>query len=169
MKMRRLIRPRSLSTRPAISLAISASSIVCRGCHPAFGFHQLGPAAIEPAMGAFAVAMVAVEALAAEAHLVIEGLAPGDRAAGRLGAALPIVHVVLLEGAGRTEHPYPGHPDRLLDMRRRRLVGIAPRPDLGLVGPARMPNAEGARSRPQQREIREHRAGDWLHDAEART
>src|SRR5882762_5974001 len=174
MKMRRLIRPRSLSTRPAISLAISASSIVCRGCHPAFGFHQLGPAAIEPAMVAFAVAMVAgpglqiaVEALAA--HLVIEGLAPGDRAAGRLGAALPIVHVVLLEGAGRTEHPYPGHPDRLLDMRRRRLVGVAPCPNLGLIGPARMPNAEGARSRPQQREIREHRAGDWLHDAEART
>src|SRR5438046_907227 len=108
--MRRLIRPRSLSTRPAISLAIPASSIVCRGFRPALGFHQLGPAAIEPAVVALAVAIVAgpgvqrlVEAFAAEAHLVIQILAPGDRTARCLGAALPIVHVVLLEGARRAE------------------------------------------------------------------
>src|SRR5437763_16945281 len=121
MKMRRLIRPRSLSTRPAISLGMSASSIVCRGFRPALGFHQLGPAAIEPAVVAFAVAIIAgpgaqrlVEALATEAHLVIQILTPRDRTARRLGAALPIVHVVLLEGARRAEHPHPGHPDRLL-------------------------------------------------------
>src|SRR5207248_8959987 len=98
---------------------MSASSIVCRGFRPALGFHQLGPAAIEPAVIAFAVAIIAgpgvqrlVEALATEAHLVIQILAPGDRAAGGLGAALPIVHIVLLEGARRAEHSHPGHPDR---------------------------------------------------------
>src|SRR5436190_13797017 len=130
---------------------MAASSIVCRGFRPALGFHQLGPAAIEPAMVAFAVAIIArpgvqrlVEALATEAHLVIQILAPGDRTAGGLGAALPIVHIVLLEGARWTEHPNPGHPDRLLDMRRRRFVGIAPRPDLGLVRAARVPDPEGA-------------------------
>src|SRR5436190_373661 len=173
--MRRLIRPRSLSTRPAISPAMSASSIVCRGFCPALGFHQLSPAAIEAAVIALAVAMVAgpgaerlVKALVPKAHLVIQSLAPGDRAAGGLGAALPIVHIVLLEGARRTEHPHPGHPDRLLDMRRRRLVGIAPCPDLGLVGAARMPDPEGARGRPKQREIRKDRAGDRLDHAETR-
>src|SRR5205085_2117636 len=173
--MRRLIRPRSLSTRPAISLAISASSIVCRGFRPALGFHQLGPAAIEPAMVALAVAVVArpglqigVEALVSEAHLVIQSLAPGNGAACRLGAALPVIHVVLLEGPRRAEHPNSGDPDRLLDMRRRRLVGIAPRPDLGLIRSARVPDPEGARGRPQHREVREYRAGDWLDPAEAR-
>src|SRR5947208_14005392 len=100
MKMRRLIRPRSLSTRPAMSLAISGSSVVGCGFRPALGLHQLGPAAIEPAMVALAVAVVAgpglqvvVEALVSEAHLVIQSLAPGDRAACCLGAALPVVHV----------------------------------------------------------------------------
>src|SRR5437870_5293683 len=97
--MRRLISPRSLSMRPAISLAISASSIVCRGFRPALGFHQLSPPAIEPAMVALAVAVVVrpglqigVEALVSEAHLIIQSLAPGDRAARRLGAALPVIH-----------------------------------------------------------------------------
>src|SRR5205085_9955110 len=136
---------------------------------------QLRPAAIKAAVVALAVAVVArpgaerlVKALVPKTHFVIQGLASGDRAASGLGAALPIVHVILLEGARGAEHPHPGHPDRLLDMRRRRLVGVTPGPDLGLVGAARVPDPEGARGRPQQREIRKNRAGDRLDHAETR-
>src|SRR6184192_1312306 len=141
--MRRLIRPRSLSTRPAMSFAIPVSLFGRRfggfGFGPAIRGHQLRPAAIKAAVVALAVAVVArpgaerlVKALVPKTHFVIQGLASGDRAASGLGAALPIVHVILLEGARGAEHPHPGHPDRFLDMRRRRLVGITPRPDLGL-------------------------------------
>src|ERR1700730_12825857 len=141
MKMRRLIRPRSLSTRPAISLAMSSSSVGCRSLRPAVGGHQLCPAPVEPAVVAFAVAVVAghgaerrVIVLVAEPHLVGDRIAPGDDAAAGQGAALPVVHVVLLEGAGRAEHPDAGQPDGLLDLGRRRLVDKATGPDLGLVG-----------------------------------
>src|ERR1700730_16429738 len=152
--MRRLIRPRSLSTRPPISLAMSSSSLGCRSLCPAVGGHQLGPAAVEPAVVAFAVAVIAgpgaetfVVVLVAEPHLVGDRIAPGDDAAAGQRAALPIVHVVLLEGAGRAEHPNAGQPDRLLDLGRRGPVDKAPGPDLGLVGAARMPHREGARGR----------------------
>src|ERR1043166_2792118 len=153
--MRRLIRPRSLSTRPATSLAMPVSLLGRRfggfGVQPAIRSHQLRPAAIKAAVVAFAVAVIAgpgaerlVKALVPQAHFVIQGLASGDRAARGLGAALPIVHVVLLEGARRAEHPHPGGPDRFLDMRRRRLIGITPGPDLGLIRPARVPHADRA-------------------------
>src|SRR3984893_15030082 len=167
--MRRLIRPRSLSTRPPISLAMSPSSLGCRSLCPAVGGHQLCPAAVEPAVVAFTVAVVAgpgaerlIVALVAEPHLVGDRIAPGDDAAPGQGTALPVVHVVLLEGAGRAEHADASQPDRLLDLGRRRLVDKAPGPDLGLVGPARVPHPEGARSRPQQREIREDGADNRL-------
>src|SRR5437763_15529561 len=70
--------------------------------------HQLGPAAVERAVIALAEARIAgpgaepfVEALAAQAHLRVERHPAGDDAATGLRAFLPIVHVVLLEGAGR--------------------------------------------------------------------
>src|SRR5260370_25383231 len=154
--MRRLIRPRSLSTRPPISLAMSSSSVGCRSLRPAVGGHQLRPAPVKAPVVAFAVAVVAghgaeflVITLMAEPHLVGDRIAPGDDAAPRQGAALPILHVVLLEGPRRTEHPHRGQPDRLLDLGRRRLVDKAPCPDLGLLRPPRVPHPEGARSRPQ--------------------
>src|SRR5580700_2378546 len=124
----------------------------------------------------FAVAMVAgpgveirVEALVPEPHLVAQFEAPRDRAACGLGAALPIVHVVLLEGARWAEHPHPRHADRFLDLGRGRLVGVDPGPNLGLVRTARMPDAQGARSRPEHRQVRENRADDRLYDVEPRT
>src|SRR5215472_11739601 len=86
-----------------------------------------------------------VVALAAEPHLGVESQPPRHRSAAGLGAFLPIVHVVLLERAGRAEAAHPGETDRLLDMRRRGLVDIDPRPHLGLVRTARMPDPERAR------------------------
>src|ERR1044071_5821854 len=82
---------------------------------------------------------VRIEAFVSEAHAVVQRIAPRDDAAPGLGAALPIVHVVLLEGAAGAEHAYPREAYRLLHLGRSRLVGIGPGPDLGLVGAARMP------------------------------
>src|SRR6516225_3817058 len=95
-------------------------------------------------------------------------MAPCDGATAGLDTALPIVHVILLEGAGGTENTCPGEPDRLLDLRGCSLVGIDPGPDFGLFGPARMPHAEGPRSRPQHREVGKDRADDRLHATKAR-
>src|SRR4051794_1914288 len=109
-------------------------------------------------MIAFAVAVVAgpgaeplVKMLVAEAHLVAEEIAPCHDAARGLRAALPIVHVVLLKGAGRPEHPHTGEPDGFLDLRRGGLVGEDPGPDLGLVGPPRVPHTKGPRCRAEHR------------------
>src|SRR5262245_50228971 len=123
MKMRRPISPRSASTRPAISVAMSSSRSVAGDFGPPVGGHQLRPAVIKPAMVALAVAVVAgqraeirVEAFVPEAHLVTERVAPGHHASPGLGAALPVVHVVLLEGPRRTEHPHPGQANGFLDL-----------------------------------------------------
>src|SRR5271154_6388322 len=95
-----------------------------------------------------------IEAVVTEPHLRVQRHAPGHDAATGARAFLPIVHVVLLKGARRAEAAHAGKTDRLLDLRRRRLVDVDPRPHLGLVRTARVPDAEGARGRAQQREIR---------------
>src|SRR6267154_1838901 len=221
MKMRRLIRPLSASTRPPISapmyppqsplpsfprkrepretglqrsppvhargklwtpafagatitscwtdLNLHRLSRVCGEIGPAVGGHELRPAPVEPPVVAFAVAIIArpspqifVEMLVSEAHLVTEEIAPGHHPSPGLGAALPIVHVVLLEGARWAEHPDTGQPNGFLDRGRGGFVGKDPRPDFGLVGSPRVPDPEGARGGPQHREIREESADDRL-------
>src|SRR5271166_4022727 len=172
--MRRPISPRSASTRLAISVVISPSRPIAGDFRPAVGRHQLRPAPVEPTMVAFAVAVVAgqrsqilVEALVPEAHFVTEGIAAGHHTATGLGAALPVVHIVLLEGAGRAEGPQAGQPDRLLDLRRGGLVGVNPGPHLGFVGAAGMPDAQCPRAGAQHREVWEDRADDGLYHFEA--
>src|ERR1700724_2169549 len=80
--------------------------------HPgtAVGGERLRPAAVKLAGVALAEAVIPrpgaerrIEACAAEPHLVVDRHAARCDAAAGLGALLPIVHVVLLEGAGRTE------------------------------------------------------------------
>src|SRR6516164_9487241 len=121
--MRRPIRPRSASTRPAMSVAMSPSSSVCGEVCPAFGGHQLRPAAVKAAMIAFTVTVVAghcskvlLETLATEAHLVIQRITASDHAASGLGAALPVVHVVLLKGPRRAENARASQAERLFDL-----------------------------------------------------
>src|SRR6202035_1758059 len=99
-------------------MAGSRPSIAARHLGPAVGPHQLRPAAIELAVVALAHAEVAgpafeifVEALVPQTHLRVDGHAPRDDAAAGAGTFLPIVHVVLLEGAGRAETPHPAQPD----------------------------------------------------------
>src|SRR5712691_5300553 len=123
MKMRRLISPRSASTRLPVSVPMRASLVarhsrVAEVSAAVLGCHQLGPAPVKPAMVRFAVAIVArqrreigIEPLVSQAHCVVQRMAAGDDAAAGLGAALPIVHVVLLECATRSEHAGPGEPD----------------------------------------------------------
>src|SRR5690349_16347528 len=72
--------------------------------------HQLRPAPVKSAMVRLAVPVVAgygpalqIEFLAPEAHLVTQRMAPRDDATPGLRAALPIVHVVLLERPARAE------------------------------------------------------------------
>src|ERR1700730_1385338 len=121
---------------------------------PARGVHKLRPAAVEPAVVVFAVAVVAgpgaeilVETVMAEAHLVTEERTTGHRAPRGLRAALPIIHIVLLEGAARPEHPRSGKAQGLFHFRRRRLVDKDPGPDFGLIGAARVPHPDRARCR----------------------
>src|SRR5260370_14491680 len=103
--------------------------------------HQFGPAAVETAMVAFAVAVVAgngpvfrVEVLAATAHLVVQRLPAGDHTPAGLGAALPVVHVVLLERAAGAEDAGARQADRFLDFRRGGPVRLNPEPSFGAFG-----------------------------------
>src|SRR5215471_21209040 len=89
-------------------------------------------------------------------------MAPRDDASAGLGAALPIVHIVLLKGAARSEDPGSGEADRLLDLGRRGPVRIDEGPAFGLVGTTRVPDAQRARGRPQDRQVRKHRSGDRI-------
>src|SRR5581483_4229984 len=136
--------------------------------------HQFGPAAVKLAVVALAERGVAgpaaegrVECLAPQAHLVVDRHLAGHDAAAGLGAFLPVVHVVLLERAGRAETAHPRQAERLLDLARRRLVDEYPGPHLGLLRAARLPQAERARSAAQQREIREYRADDRVGPVDA--
>src|SRR5712691_3980126 len=119
--------------------------------------YQLTPSPIELPVVAFAVTILAgptaergIEAVVPQPHLRVERHAPRHHATARAGAFLPIVHVVLLEGARRAEAAHSGQADRLLDVIWRCLVDEHPRPDLGPAGTARMPDAEGSRGRAQQ-------------------
>src|SRR6516164_9896101 len=138
----------------------SRPSIAARHFGPALRLHQLRPAAIELAMVALAHAEIAgpgvetlIKALVPKPHLRIYRHAPRNHPATSAGAFLPVVHVVLLESARRAEAAHPGQSDRLLDVRRCSLVDIGPRPHLGLVGAARVPDAEGPRGGAKHREI----------------
>jgi hypothetical protein len=55
------------------------------------------------------------------------------------GAFLPIVHVVLLEDAGRAEAAYPDEPHHVVDLGRGGRISEYPRSDLGHVRPPRLP------------------------------
>src|SRR6516164_8857905 len=129
-------------------MARSRPSIAARHLGPGIGPHQLRPAAVELAVVALAHAEIAgpalevlVEALVPQTHLRVHGQAPRDDAAAGAGAFLPIVHIVLLEGAGWAEAPHPAQPHSLLDVRRGRLIDVDPRPHLGLIRAARVPDA----------------------------
>src|SRR5271163_4000119 len=173
--MRRLTRPRSPSTRPAISVAITPSSHALGDFGLAVGRHQLRPAAVEPSVVALAKAVVAgprleifVITLVPQPHLVAEGMAAGDHTAAGLGAALPVVHVVLLVCPSRAEGSQAGQADRLLDLRRSGLVGVNPRPNFGFVGAAGVPDPQCPRAGAQHRQVWEDRANDGLYDFQAR-
>src|SRR4029077_1738147 len=93
--------------------AIRQFAPVCR-CH------RLGPAPVKLPVVALAETGIArpgakrrIEALVAEPHLVVDRHATRRDATAGLGAFLPIVHVVLLEGARRAETAYAGEPERL--------------------------------------------------------
>src|ERR1700752_3085473 len=134
----------------------SRPSISARHFRPALGFHQLGPESVELAMVALAHAKITgpgpqllVEPLVPQPHLRIQESAPRHDAPAGSGALLPIVHVVLLERARRAETAAPREPDRFPDMRWRRFICKDPRPDLGFIGPPRMPNSERPRGSAQ--------------------
>src|SRR5258708_13908895 len=80
-----------------------------------------------------------VEPLVPQSHLRVQHGPPRHHAATGARALLPIVHVVLLEGAGRAEAPDAGQSDRFLDMWRRRFVGLNPRPNPCLFSPSPVP------------------------------
>src|SRR5215469_7811907 len=140
------------------------------------GRHQLRPAPVKSAMVRLTVPVVAgygsalrVEFFAPEAHLVTQRIAPRDNAAPGLRAALPIVHVVLLERSARAKYAGASEPYGLFHLRRRRLVGVNKCPALGLLGAARMPHADRPRGWPQHREIGEHRSRHRLAEARSRS
>src|SRR6516164_10686800 len=127
----------------------SAGSCVGSDIGRAIGRHQLRPAPVKSAMVRLAVPVVTgygaalgVEFLASEAHLITQRIAPRDDAAPALRAALPIVHVVLLERSAGAKHAGASKPYRLFHLRRRRFVRVNECPALGLVGAARVPHAD---------------------------
>src|ERR1700730_14498335 len=105
--------------------SVRAIGVAVRHGGPVVGGQELRPAPIELAVVALADARLAgpgveafIEAVVTHAHLRVDRHVTRDDSAAGLGALLPIVHVVLLEGAGRAEAAHPGEPDRLLHLRR---------------------------------------------------
>src|SRR6266404_3877584 len=142
---------------------------------PVFRRHDFSPAPIELPVIALAETGIArpgaerrIEALATEPHLVVDRHAARRNTTAGLGAFLPVVHVVLLEGAGRAEAAHAGEAERLFDVARSRLVDEYPRPHFGPAGAARLPNAEGPGGAAQQREIREYGGDDRVDQPGAR-
>src|SRR5215472_2587575 len=175
MKMRRPMSPRSASTRLAISGATSPSCSISRDFRLAVVGHQRCPAPVEATVVAFTVTVIAgdgteirLKPLASEPHRIVQRMAPRDDASAGLGAALPIVHVVLLKRAARSEHTGSREADRLLDLGRRRPVCIDEGPAFGLVGTTRMPDAQSTRGRPQDRQIRKDRGSYRIAATDAR-
>ena len=96
-----------------------------------------------------------------DAHLVVEGLAAHHRLVRRGGAAGPVLAVVLLEQAARTERVRVHALHGVLDLARCGRVHQAVGPHLGLVRAARviLPDRVAAGN---PAEVREHVAGDEL-------
>src|SRR6516225_6376723 len=95
-------------------MPLSRPLVAARHRSPAVGCHQLRPAPVELTVVALAHAEIArpgvetlVKALVPKPHLRVYRHAPRDDAAASAGAFLPIVHVVLLEGAGRLKPRTP--------------------------------------------------------------
>src|SRR6266851_4811482 len=187
MKMRRLTRPCSASTKRLMSVAMLSLLLPSR-LHrptpcvsaleicPALGRHELRPALVELPMVALAKAVVAgpglevlVVALMAQPHLHIQRIAPGDDPAAGAGTLLPVVHVILLKGARRAEAPHPSQPHGLLDLGRGRFIHIDPGPELDLVGSPWVPDAERARGRAEERKVGKHRADDGINHTVSET
>src|SRR5436189_902068 len=63
------------------------------------------------------------------------------------------VFCLKIKSDGRSETTHPGQADRLLDMRRGGPVGLAPGPDLGLVGATLVPDADVIRGGAEHRKI----------------
>src|SRR5262245_28256953 len=89
--------------------------VAARHCVPALGLHQLRPTAIELPVVALAKAAITgpgakrgIKAFTPEPHLIVDWQTPRDNATAGLGAFLPIIHVVLLKGAGRAKAANPG-------------------------------------------------------------
>src|SRR4029453_3810167 len=92
---------------------------------PALRRHELRPAPIKLPMVALAEAGVTgpglevlAVALMAQPHLHIQRIAPGNNPTPGAGTLLPVVHVILLEGARRAKAPHPSQPHGLLDLGR---------------------------------------------------
>src|SRR6516225_8866630 len=111
----------------------SGPSIAARHVGPALSLHQLGPAPVKLPMIALTHTKIAcpsfealIETLVAQSHLGVHCQTACDGTAAGLGAFLPIVHVVLLERAGRAEAAYSRQPGRLPHRGRRGLVDKHP-------------------------------------------
>ena len=87
---------------------------------------------------------VFVEPLVPQSHLHVEFNPPGNDPPAGLGAFLPMVHVVLLEGARRAEALDGVLAYRLPDFGKGCFVHVAPRPYFDLVRASRVPNTKGA-------------------------
>src|SRR5262249_9619173 len=100
-------------------MAGSHPGVAARYLGPVRARHHLRPAAIKLAMVALAHAEIAgpgvealVKPLVAKPHLRVQRGAARHDTAASARAFLPIVHVVLLKGAGGAEAPHPSEPDR---------------------------------------------------------
>src|SRR3989442_9651056 len=110
---------------------------------------------------------ILVETLVSQAHLVIQGISARHHPSSGLGTLLPVVHVVLLESPRWAKDPHSGQSNGFLDLRRRGLVHVDPRPHFGLVRPPRVPDTQCARGGSKHREVREDRASDRLDEPQA--
>src|SRR5262249_7885444 len=92
----------------------------------------------------------------AHAHLIVGREASADHTARRSGHLNPIVHIVLFKDSRGTEAVLRDEAHHVLDFRRRRFIDDGPAPNLHLIRPPWMPNANGA-GEPVKRKIGKNR------------
>src|SRR5215831_681914 len=108
---------------------------------------------------------VLVEAFVSSSHRIVQLVAPGHHPPAGLGALLPVVHVVLFEGACGAETPQTGQAEGFLHRHRGRLVDVDPGPDFYLVRVLWVPDPEGVGRGAEEGEVREQRADDGVDQA----
>ena len=100
--------------------------------------------------------------------ICVQGMAPGYHPAASPRALLPVVHVVLFEGPRGAEALDASQSHRFFHRGWGDLIDIDPRPHLGFLGSARVPDTEGPRGGAEEGKVGKYCANDGINQVDPR-